>query len=375
MKSRRDFLRELPMKVGGLMLFSNALPSFGNNPYTHSSNSKMKDNKKLGIALVGLGTYATEQLAPALKQTDHCKLVGIVTGSPEKVGKWKAEYGIEDKNVYNYQNFDSIKDNADIDIVYVVLPTALHAEYAIRAAKAGKHVICEKPMAMTPQECEDMIKASKEAGKMLSIGYRLHFDAHHLEIMRLGREKSFGNVKKIKAENCMKQEAGTWRTDKELGGGPLRDAGIYCIQGSIYTMGKNPIAVTAQEGKKTDPETFQEVEESMTWKLEFPGGVEAECKTSYSESSALLRAEAEKGWYELSPSYGYDGLEGKTSNGKMEVTQNPKKQQALQMDDFALCILNNKPTKVPGEMGLRDIKIITAIFESAKTGKKVALNL
>lgn len=142
----------------------------------------MHDNKtkgKLGVALVGLGTYSTEQLAPALQQTEHCYLAGIVTGSAEKALEWKTKYGIPDGSVYSYQNFDSIKENPSIDIVYVVLPNSLHEEYVVRAARAGKHVICEKPMAITVEECDRMIEACREAGKSLSIGYRLHFEPYN----------------------------------------------------------------------------------------------------------------------------------------------------------------------------------------------------
>ncbi len=377
MHSRRDFLRQLSMQTGGLVMLSSGISvmAFENDILKNPKEMKSSQNKKLGIALVGLGDYSTNQLAPSLEETEYCKLAGIVTGTPEKAEKWKNKYDIPDQNIYNYENFDSIKDNKDIDIVYIVLPTAMHAEYTIKAAKAGKHVICEKPMAMDAKECEQMIKACKDANRMLSIGYRLHFDAHNLEMVRLGKERPFGKIKHIKAENCMLMKSGTWRTDKELGGGPVRDAGIYCVQGCIYTLGKVPIAVTAKEGEKTDLEKFKEVEESMTWKLEFPDGVTADCKTSYAEIKNVLRAESDNGWFELSPAYEYDGLKGKTSKGKIEVAENPKKQQALQMDDFAQCILNKRPTKVPGEMGLRDIKILTAIFESAKTGKRIPINI
>ena len=121
-------------------------------------------NKKLGVALVGLGTYAAGQLAPALQQTVHCYLAGIVTGTPSKAAAWKEKYNIPDKNIYSYDNFDTIKDNPDIDIVYVVLPNSMHAAYTIRAAQAGKHVICEKPMALTVADCDAMIAACKKAG-------------------------------------------------------------------------------------------------------------------------------------------------------------------------------------------------------------------
>src|SRR6266542_1649551 len=176
-----------------------------------------KDLDKLGIALVGLGAYSSGHLAPELQETKHCSLAGIVSGSDEKKEKWKKKYDIPDKNIYDYKSFDSIKDNDDIDIIYIVLPNSMHAEYVIRAAKTGKHVICEKPMAITVEECDKMIAACKEVGVMLSIGYRLHFEPYNSEMVRLAEEKVYGGVKKIFASHGLSNAQG-WRLDKELAG-------------------------------------------------------------------------------------------------------------------------------------------------------------
>lgn len=332
------------------------------------SNTK---TKKLGIALVGLGKYSGEQLAPALKETEYCYLAGIVTGTPGKVSKWTKQYDIPKKNVYSYSNFDDIKNNADIDIVYIVLPNSMHHEYVIRAAKAGKHVICEKPMALTVKECDEMIAACKNANKMLSIGYRLHFEPHNMEMMRLGKQKAFGPIKKMHAEDGLAEVEG-WRLNKALaGGGPLMDVGIYCVQGVRYTSGLEPLAVTAREGVKKNKEKFKEVEESLTWNMEFPGGIEAECKTSYSEQLNLLRAEAENGWFELTTAYEYKGIKGETIEGRMKF---PKvNQQAKQMDDFAQAIINKRATPVPGEMGRQDVKILNAIYRAMETGSRITI--
>lgn len=375
--NRRKFLGNLSLGLGLAALGTTGIDSLiacsGNtNEKRRHEAAEEKGQKKLGIALVGLGNYAEGELAPALQETQHCYLAGIVTGTPEKAEKWKKKYNIPDQNIYNYQTFDSIKDNPDIDIVYVVLPNAMHAEYTVRAAQAGKHVICEKPMAITVEECDRMIAACREAGKMLSIGYRLHFEPHNKEMMRLGQKKIFGGIKSLKAENGMSSTEG-WRLDKELaGGGPLMDVGIYCVQGLRYTTGLEPISVTAQEGPKTDPDMFKEVEQSLTWQMKFPDNVIAECKTSYSEDMNLLRADAEKGWFELSPAYPYSGIQGESSDGKMEFEQ--VNQQALQMDDFAMAIKDKRATPVPGEMGRQDVKILQAIYEAMRTGKTVKIS-
>ena len=369
--SRRKFLYNLGL--AGL-----SIPLISSNSKCNDEDSKqmsMQNNKdgKLGIALVGLGGYAGGQLAPGLLQTNHCYLAGIVTGTPSKISVWKEKYNIPEKNIYNYENFDSIKDNPDIDIVYVVLPNSLHTAYTIRAAQAGKHVICEKPMALSVEDCDKMIAACKKANKFLSIGYRLHFDPYNLEMVRLAKEKVYGDIKKISAAFSFVAQKGIWRLDKKLaGGGPLMDLGVYCMQGVMYTTGMEPVAVTAQTFPISDKEKFIDVEETLAWQMEMPNGLIAECRTSYSESANFLKAEAERGSFELEPAYNYSGLKGKTSDGKiMEYTK--LSQQAKQMDGIAQSIKNKTQSIVPGEMGRRDVKIIETIYEAMRTGKRVEI--
>ncbi|MDJ1480048.1 Gfo/Idh/MocA family oxidoreductase [Cytophagaceae bacterium YF14B1] len=335
----------------------------------------LQSGKKLGVALVGLGKYSEGELGPALEKTKLCKLAGIVTGTPEKANKWKKKYNVPDKNVYNYQTFDRIADNPDIDIVYIVLPNPMHEEYVIRAAKAGKHVICEKPMAMTVQECQAMIDACKKADRKLSIGYRLHFEPHHQNVMQIGQNKIIGDIKKIICDDGQVQsEESPWRLGRGVGGGgPVRDLGVYCTQAAIYTKGEIPVSVIAKYHPKTDVEKFKLIEEGMNFQFQFADGSTADCKVSFNEKFNKLRAEGTKGWLELDPAYEYKGIEGKTSSGKMDLPNVP--QQTLQMDDFANCIISNKPTRVPGEMGMRDVGILQSIFEAAETGNKVKINV
>lgn len=367
--SRRNFLYNLSLSVGGSL----ALAPFANCQLApdNKMTSRHGVQKKLGIALVGLGGYSTYQLAPALQQTQNCYLAGIVTGTPSKEEKWAAQYGIPKQNIYNYETFDSIAGNKDIDIVYVVLPIALHKEFTIRAAQAGKHVICEKPMALNVQECRDMIEACKKAVRLLSIGYRLHFEPHNLEMMRLGQQKIFGAVQTIDCANgyTWGSDTTSWRLKKELaGGGGLMDMGVYAIQGARYVTGEEPITVIARE-EKTRPEIFKEVDETIYFELEFPGGTVAKGISSYNKNLNHLKAKAENGWFNLSRAYRYNGMEGATSKGAMTFDPNVN-QQALQMDDFAQCILQNKPTRVPGEEGLNDMRVVEAIYRSIASGKK-----
>lgn len=359
---RRRFLKLLSYGTGALAL-TPALNSL-------AACSLFHQQKKLGIALVGLGGYSTGQLAPALQETKHCRLAGVVTGTPSKAESWSSKYNIPDKNIYNYSNFDSIADNPDIDIVYVVLPVSMHKEFTIRAAQAGKHVICEKPMALNSEECKEMIAACNKAGRMLSIGYRLHFEPHNMEVMRLGQKGIYGKITSIDTANgfTYRGDPNAWRLKKALsGGGALMDMGVYSIQGSRYATGQEPLFVKATE-EKTRPELFKEVDETIFWELEFPGGLIAKGKSSYNNSWGYLRVKAEKGEFELEPAFSYGGIAGRTSKGQMNFPQ--VNQQALQMDDFAQCIMQGKAIRVPGEEGLKDMKVIDAIYRSLASGKK-----
>jgi predicted dehydrogenase len=327
--------------------------------------------RKLGVALLGLGNYATNQLGPALKKIQHARLTGIVTGSPEKIPDWQKEYGVPDKNIYNYENFDEIADNKDIDIVYVVTPTGLHDEFSIRAAKAGKHVISEKPMAPTVEDCTRMIEAAEKAGVTLQIGYRLHWDPFHLRLMEAMEKEEFGPWKSISAGNgsVMTDFTGhnAWRVDKELGvAGALYDLGVYAVQAQLYTARLLPVRVTAKHSTKRE-QHFDEVPETHEWTLEFEGGRKAEGWSSYGRDGDFIRAQVEEGEIEIQPAYGYSGQKGRTPDGPMNFDH--VRQQVLQIDGQALAILNKKPSKVPGEMGRRDIRVLQGIMEAAETGK------
>ena len=365
--SRRDFVRTLSLGAGatlaGVAALAGAPRRWAEGPAA---------DRQLGVALVGLGSYSAGQLAPALQQTKLCRLAGIVTGTPAKAAQWKHQYGIPDQNIYDYKTFDRIIDNPAIDIVYVVLPNALHAEYVVRAAQAGKHVICEKPLATSVADARRMVAAVRQAGKQFSVGYRLHFEPHNQEMMRLGQQQAFGPVRHLLADNGFRLSTPSWRVNRALsGGGPLMDMGIYCVQGCLYAKGQVPVSVTAKFIPNPDPALFKDVEAGLDWQFQFADGAVADCRTRYTENmTGLLRAEGPKGWAELAPAFGYGGLAGRTSRGPMNLPN--LNQQAAQMDDFAACILRNRPTRVPGEMGLRDVQLLEAIYRAAETGQQVS---
>lgn len=365
--SRRNFIQNLAASGAALAMAPYALAEKSINILVP------RQKERLGIALVGLGYYSTDLLAPALQETKNCYLAGIVTGTPEKEKVWQEKYRIKPANTYNYENYDEIANNDDIDIIYVVLPNAMHAEYVIRAAKAGKHVICEKPMALNVKECESMIKACKDNDRMLSIGYRMQFEPHTQEVIRFGKEKVFGPIMMVNAGAGYKEgRKDHWKVKKAMGGGAMMDMGVYSLQAARYVTGEEPMSVSAQTFT-TRPDMFKEVDETTTFQLEFPSGAVANLHTSFGMSMNYLNATADNGWFKLEPFSAYRGIQGESKNGPIEFPQ--INQQATQMDEVAHCIMNNQPMRVPGEEGLKDIKVVEGIYASIKQGgKKIKLS-
>jgi glucose-fructose oxidoreductase len=329
-----------------------------------------QQKEKLGVALVGLGYYSTDLLAPALQLTKHCQLTGIVTGTPSKAETWKQKYKLPEKNVYNYQNFDTIANNPDIDVIYIVLPPSMHAEYVIRAAKTGKHVWCEKPMAITVAECQRMIDACNANKVKLSIGYRMHHEPNTQKLIQLRKDMVYGKVVKAEARaGYFDPRTDHWKQKKEMGGGAMYDMGVYPLNAARYSTGLEPIAVTAQQST-TRPEIYKNVDETMAFQLEFPGGVTASCETSFGKNMNDLMVNFTKGWIKLSPFSAYNGINGETSDG-LKLNAPIDNEQAKQMDDDALAIKNKTAVLVPGEEGLKDIRVVEAVYRSVAAGKKV----
>jgi glucose-fructose oxidoreductase len=363
-QSRRNALKTIVTGSGIILLSPNSL---------FSAQRQKKD--KLGIALVGLGYYSTDLLAPALQQTKNCYLAGIVTGTPAKAEAWKQKYNIPDKNIYNYQTFDSIANNPDIDVVYVVLPPSMHKEYVIRAANAGKHVWCEKPMAITANECQEMIDACRKNKRSLAIGYRLQHEPNTTEWRKIVQQKQLGKVKQVNcAAGYRDNRTDHWKQKKEMGGGVLYDMGVYAIQGARLGTAMEPTAIISATTSTTRPEIYKNgLDETVVAKLAFPGGVIADIKTSFGENINFLDATCEKGIIKVNPYSAYNGQKASSPLGEINHPYKVPFQQATQMDDDAMAIMQGKPMMVPGEEGLRDIRLVEAIYKSAASGKQVNL--
>ncbi|WP_158858514.1 Gfo/Idh/MocA family protein [Lunatibacter salilacus] len=374
--SRRDALKNMALGSGLALIAPTTLLACsqkGNQEQLAETQDVKKD--KIGVALVGLGYYSTDLLAPALQHTTNCYLAGIVTGTPSKADTWKEKYSIPEENVYNYENFDSIKDNPNIDAIYIVLPPSMHEEYVIRAANAGKHVWCEKPMAVTEQECQNMIDACNRNGVKLSIGYRLHHEPNTQEYRSIIDEKKLGEIKGLQcAAGYQENRTDHWKQKKEMGGGVIYDMGVYSIQGARCGSGMEPIAVVSAKTTSTRPDIYKDgLADVVEATLEFPGGVMAEIKTSFAENINFLTVDCADGKLEMQPFSAYAGVKGKSPLGEINHPYEVPMQQAMQMDNDALAILEDKPVLVPGEEGLRDIRIVEAILKSAETGERVAL--
>lgn len=330
--------------------------------------------KPLGLALCGLGGYANGELSPALLETKNVKLVAAITGTREKGVKLAKLHGFDEASIYSYDQWDKVAANKAIDVVYVVTPPGIHAQNVIAAFGAGKHVICEKPMATSAAECDTMIAAGKQAGKRLAIGYRLHFDPYHQELVRLAKTREFGPFMKITSANGFTLRRHAWRIEKKLaGGGALMDMGVYSIQASCMAADADPIAVTAKELPKTQPDFFKEVEQAMEFRLEFANGATADIWTGYDANRGEFRAEAAKGWFEGSrPVFSYRNLNISTSaKGKLDF--GVFRQQQRHMDAVAAAFRSGEPLSCSGENGRRDNVITDGIYESIRTGKRVEL--
>jgi len=370
MKTRRDFLQKITASALGLSLLPRIAPA--NIPFL---SEPAYDGPILRVAIMGLGSYGT-RVAEAMQTCKKAKLVGVISGTPSKVKAWQSKYNIPEKNCYNYENYDNIKNNPDIDAVYVITPNALHHDAVIRVAKAGKHAISEKPMAVNAKEGQEMVDACKKANVHLLVGYRMHFEPHTLEIIRMRNAGDFGKIMFFQGLSGFTIGDPTqWRLNKKLsGGGSMMDIGIYSINGARYMIGEEPVWVTAEE-TKTDPVKFKEgVDETIQFQLGFPGGAVASCLSTYNMNWLdRFFLSGKNGFAELNPATGYGPIQGRTNRG--EINQPVVTHQTGQMDAMSDIIFNNTQPVVPvdGNEAVKDLKIIDAIYEAVRTGKKVGL--
>ena len=342
--------------------------------------------RRVGFAVLGLGRLALQNIIPALAQCRHARLTALVSGDADKLKTVAAQHGIAAEHCYTYADFDRIKADAQVQVVYVVTPNALHREWTLRAAKAGKHVMCEKPMAVTVAEARDMVQACKDAQRLLMIAYRCQYEVYNRELIQRVRSGELGPVQMLDAINTQNQgDPSQWRQRKALaGGGALPDIGLYCLNGFRAVLGEEPTEVTASIASPLDDPRFAEVEANVAFTLRFPSGALATGVSSYaSHEHRRMTVLGPKGSAVIENAFAYEGQQlfvskagggaGGGAEGRTQVALAHHDQFALEIDHFAECVRANRTPRTPGEEGLQDQRIMEAIYESARTRRPVAL--
>lgn len=368
----------MPLQSTAAQLKGQPLPGGVRFPATPP---RKKRDDSVGIAIVGLGGYALNQIMPRVDQAERMHIAALVSGNPDKLAQVGDAYGVPADARYSYADFDKIAADDRIDAVYVILPSAFHADFTIRAFAAGKHVLCEKPMALSSAECEAMIAAGRRANRTLMIAYRCHFEPYNVEAMRLMRERAVGTIRLIRTDQSYRAgpttPAQNWRFNRALaGGGPLEDYGLYGLQSALYLSGEMPDSISATTFQPKGDPRFTEIFAHVASQLTFPSGAVAQLATSYDAAGAnLAQVRGTDGTLIMDPATAYAGhtmrIEGR--NARDFTPGDPTTQFAGQLNHFANAIRDNMPILTGGEMGLRDIRLIEAIYASARARRTVKL--
>ncbi len=335
---------------------------------------------RVGFAVVGLGRLAVENILPAFAECKHARPVALVSGDPAKLQALAAQYGIAPQACYDYASFATIRDNPAVEAVYIVTPNALHRDGVVAAARAGKHVLCEKPMAADIAQAREMVAACRTADRKLMIAYRCQYERNNVELAKRVRAGEFGAIQLIDAVNTQNQGDPTqWRQVKALsGGGSLPDVGLYCLNTTRAILGEEPVEVYASIHSPPDDPRFAEVESTVSFTLRFPSGAIANCASSYSAHEYRnMRVLGANGAAEIENAFAYEGQRLRLSRrdgmaeATVELSLGRKNQFSLEIDHFAQCIRSGAQPRTPGEEGLQDHVLMAAIYESARTGRPV----
>lgn len=340
--------------------------------------------ERLGWAVVGLGSFALNQVIPAITRSQTAKLTALVSGNADKAQDVASHYGVPEAKIYNYDSFGEIANDNAIDIVYIVLPNGLHAEYTIRALQAGKHVMCEKPMANTVDECRQMIQAAEDADRKLMIAYRAHFEPHNQQAVQMKRDGAFGDVKMVLGTTMrtldLSRPRDEWRVLRDLaGGGSMMDIGIYALNGTLWFLDETPTSLVATIGNPEGDVRFLEVEDMLTAQLRFGSGALANLATSYTMNENRIQMLGTEGTALLDPATSYSGNELTETGSDVGTRTVPVGQTAAtqftgEIDHLSRAVMDGTEIRTPGAMGLRDVGLIKAMYASAERGAWVNLN-
>ena len=321
--------------------------------------------------MIGLGELALGQIMPAFAEAKYARPTALVSGHPDKARRVAQAYSIDDNRIYNYDNFDRIAHDEQVDAVYIVLPNSMHCEFTLRSVASGKHVLCEKPMTTNVADARQMIASAKSAQRKLMIAYRLRYEPHHQRAIALCRDKTYGQIKTILATNCQTTKAPNIRLSRALGGGPLGDIGIYCLNACRYLTGEEPVEAWGTSYRPTDEPRFREVPARIAFALRFPSGALAHCDASFdSVESRLFRVQCAEAFLHMDSAFGYHGLQLTVRReSDRDILNIPAINHfASELDHFAECILHDQTPRTPGEEGLADLQVMAAIERSFASG-------
>ena len=334
---------------------------------------RLTPEETVGWAVLGLGSYAQNQMLPAFARCRRSRLLGLVSGSPDKAARLASKHGVNARSVYRYEDIPRLKDDPRIGVVYVVTPPGTHRRFVEAAAAAGKHVFCEKPMAPSEEDCRAMIEACRKAGRLLGIGYRSRYERNNVAAVAAIREGRLGRLRSVTSDHGFSISPDAWRVQRKLsGGGSMMDIGIYSLNALRYLSGEEPREVHAEVSNPPGDARFKEVEDTVHFTLRFPSGLVGTGTSGYSWRSGENRYEAigDRDKIVANPATPY---EGHRFTGPLNVDANAPDQFVGELDAFSEAVSGGKPFLAPGEEGLRDVRIIEAIYESAARGRSIKL--
>ena len=333
---------------------------------------------RVGFAVLGLGRLSLEEILPSFSGCKYARVVALISGDLAKAKTVAAQYGIE--HTYTYDGMDAIRENREIEAVYIVTPNATHRAFTERVAKAGKHVLTEKPMTVSPGDAQAMIDACAATQVQLMVAYRIQYEHNNRYLFEMARAGKLGTVRTIHAVNVQNQgDPEQWRQVRALaGGGSLFDIGLYCLNTIRALTGEEPVEITAAiQTDKSDPR-FKEVEDLVEFTLRFPSGIVAACTSCYSaHKHADMQVMGTEATAHMASAFNYSGQKLTVSRrdgiaeGETAFTLNPSRQFALEIDHFAECIRTGRKPLTGGPEGLQDHKLMAAIYEAAASGRAV----
>jgi predicted dehydrogenase len=338
----------------------------------------MAQSKRVGYAVVGLGRIAEHAVLPAFRHAGKSRLIALVSGDAKKAQRLAKKFSAS--AFFTYDRFEECLRNPEVEAVYIATNNSTHLDFTRRAAAAGKHVLCEKPLANTTEECRQMVDACRRANVKLMTAYRMYFEASSVALKKLIGSKKLGELKVIHSAftfNLPAQQA--WHLSRELaGGGSLWDVGVYCINTIRWLTGLEPFEATAYSWN-SDPERFKEVDESISFQLKFPGGRYMQASSSFAAARAsFIQIHAENGWASLNPAFPYGEekcLFGQIGGQRFDKVYGPVEEFHLELDHLAACIRANRKPEPDGVTGMRDVAIMEAIYEAAKSTRPVSITL